>query len=92
MKKLDEWIKKCKDAAAKQKALGIFGWIGKALAFVACAIAAVAGLAGPEVRFLDRPSWRGLPHMLRHLRDFRRRPVEALILAPAFLAFVLRRR
>lgn len=58
----------------------------------ACAIAAVAGLAGPEVRFLDRPSWRGLPHMLRHLRDFRRRPVEALILAPAFLAFVLRRR
>lgn len=42
MKKLDEWIKKCKDAAAKQKALGIFGWIGKALAFVACAIAAVA--------------------------------------------------
>lgn len=42
MKKLDEWIKKCKDAAAKQKALGIFGWVAKALAFVACAIAAVA--------------------------------------------------
>lgn len=54
------------------------------------AIAAVAAITGPEVGFLDAPSWRGLPHMLRHLPDFRRKTGEAMLLAPAFCAFALR--
>ena len=41
MKKLDDWVKKSRAAAAKQKALGIFGWIAKAVAFIASAIATV---------------------------------------------------
>lgn len=41
MSKIDEWIKKSKDAAAKQKALGIFGWIAKIFTAVAAALATV---------------------------------------------------
>jgi hypothetical protein len=45
MTKINEWIKKCEDAAAKEKAGGILGWITKIAGFVAAAFAVVAAAA-----------------------------------------------
>lgn len=46
MKKIDDWIQKCKDAEAKSKASGIFGWISKIVGVIAAAISvAVAAVA-----------------------------------------------
>lgn len=55
-------------------------------------IATIAGITGPESAFLASPSLRGLPLMLRHLGDFRRRRAEAAVLGPAFLSYALRGR
>ena len=46
MNKINEWIKKCEEAAAKEKAAGIFGWLVKIFSVLAAAIAvAVAAVA-----------------------------------------------
>lgn len=46
MDKIKDWIEKCKEAAAKEKAGGIFGWITKIAGFIAAAFAvAVAAVA-----------------------------------------------
>lgn len=46
MNKINDWIQKCKDAEAKSKAAGIFGWVAKIASFLASAIAvAVAAVA-----------------------------------------------
>ncbi|WP_428000745.1 type III secretion system translocon subunit SctE [Acidovorax sp.] len=42
MDKINEWIKKCEDASAKQKAGGILGWFQKIFTAVAAAFAVVA--------------------------------------------------
>lgn len=42
MGKIQEWIKNCEDAAAKQKAGGILGWFKKVFAVVAAVFAVVA--------------------------------------------------
>lgn len=42
MAKIQEWIKNCEDAAAKQKAGGILGWFKKIFAVVASVFAVVA--------------------------------------------------
>jgi transloator len=46
MNKINEWIKNCEEAAAKEKSAGIFGWLVKIFSFIAAAIAvAVAAVA-----------------------------------------------
>lgn len=46
MDKIKEWIKKCEEASAKERALGPFAWIAKIIAVIAAAIlAAVAAAA-----------------------------------------------
>ncbi|QEI08267.1 outer protein B [Pigmentiphaga aceris] len=42
LKKIEEWVKKCEEAAAKSKAGGIFGWISKIVAVIAAVVAVVA--------------------------------------------------
>ncbi len=42
MAKIQEWIKKCEDAAAKEKAGGILGWFKKIFAVIASVFAVVA--------------------------------------------------
>lgn len=39
MDKINDWVQKCKDAAAKQKSSGIFGWVTKIAGFIAAALA-----------------------------------------------------
>lgn len=56
------------------------------------AIATVARITGPEVAFLNAPKLRGLLWMMVNLRDFRRRPVEAMVLGAAFFLYALRAR
>jgi transloator len=41
MDKINDWIKKCEEAAAKAKSAGIFGWITKIAGFLAAALAVV---------------------------------------------------
>lgn len=41
LEKIEKWIKNCESAEAKSKLGGIFGWIAKIAAFLACAIATV---------------------------------------------------
>lgn len=45
MKKIEEWIKKCEDAAAKEKAGGILGWFKKIFSVIAAVFAVVAAAA-----------------------------------------------
>lgn len=49
LKKIQEWVDKCKEADEKDKAGGVFGWIAKIFSFIAAAIctalAAVATVA-----------------------------------------------
>lgn len=43
--KINDWVKKCEDAAAKAKAGGIMGWVSKIAGFVAAALATVVAAA-----------------------------------------------
>ena len=45
MEKIQDWIQKCKDAQAKEKAAGIFGWLVKIVSVVAAAIAVAVAAA-----------------------------------------------
>jgi hypothetical protein len=45
MKKINEWIKACEDAAAKEKSGGIMGWFKKIGTFIAAALAVVVAVA-----------------------------------------------
>ncbi len=45
MKKINDWIKACEDAAAKEKSGGIMGWFQKIGTFIAAALAVVVAVA-----------------------------------------------
>ncbi len=49
--KIDTMIKKAAEAAAKQKALGILGWIGKIAGFIAAAVAVVVAACATAASF-----------------------------------------